>query len=289
MLAASTSYAASETKTWNVVLTKDNTLVMNTYFDTDSVAIVAQKAKDLDGILQSNEPLYLVIDSGGGSIEAGIELIQNLNSLNRPVHTVSLFSASMGFQTVQGVKGKRLLLPFGTLMSHKAYGGFRGEFPGQLDSRYGYYLRRVAALDNQVVKRTNGKHTAKSYASLIENEYWCDGADCITQGFGDGLANVSCDKSLSGTRVESEKFIFMGMAVEIQLIMSACPVITGVLDYKVLIDGEPLFKKERQENTYYYESRTSKISKDDMDRLNQKIKTIVDQRTNTSKREIIKY
>ncbi len=275
---------------YKVTLTKDNVLVMNTDFNSTSVAKLAAKAKEMDSILPTKEPLYLVLDSPGGSIDAGIELIENLNNLNRPIHTLTLFSASMGFQTVQGVKrGHRLITSAGTLMSHKARGGFSGEFPGQLDSRYSYYLKRVTNLDKGVVARTKGKHTMQSYAALIENEYWCDGQDCINQGFADMVVNASCDKSLSGTKVESERFVFMGMPIELQLIMSACPVITGIIDYKVLVGGENLFKNEKEAEATRWSSNLEKIPKDRMGELQDRIQEIISKRTVNSKRNVIKY
>lgn len=241
VLASTTAFAAESKK---VTLTKDNVIVMDDYYDSEVVANLAKKAQDMDARLPSDEPMYLILDTGGGSIEAGIELIENLNNLNRKVHTISLFAASMGFQTVEGVKGERLLPSNGTLMSHKARGEFYGEFPGQLDSRYTHYLKRVGRLDKQVVARTNGKHDDKSYAALIENEYWCDGQDCIDQGLADRVVNVSCDASLEGTHTKSwARFIYMGHVIEIIDTMSNCPTITGALSYQIYIDGEPLFEQ----------------------------------------------
>lgn len=224
------------------VLTKDNSINMNDYFSGESVANLNQQMKDLDSKLPTGEPLCLVLNSGGGSIEAGIEGIQNSNTLNRPVHTVTLFAASMGFQTVQGISGLRLITKNGTLMSHKARGFFYGEFPGQLDSRYSHYLKRVTRLDQDVVARTNGKHTAESYARLIENEYWCDGADCIAEGMADRVINPSCDQSLSGQHTRLyDRWLYMGHVIEIVDTMSNCPLITEPLNYNIFIDGEPLF------------------------------------------------
>ena len=240
-----------------VVLTKDNVVVMNDYFNGETVAQVAQRAKEMDAKLPSNEPIYLVLDSGGGSIDAGIELIENLNNLNRPIKTVTLFAASMGFQTVQGVRGERLLTVNGTLMSHKARGLFYGEFPGQLDSRYAYYLKRVQRLDKVAVARSSGKHDDKSYAALIENEYWCDGEDCITQGFADRVVSPSCDSSLNGTHDKLyDRFVYMGHVIEIVDVYADCPLITGPLSWQVYIDGEPLFEQ------YKPKSGTNTNSKD---------------------------
>lgn len=261
---------ANATASQKITLTKDNVIVMNDYFYGESVSNLTQKAKELDAKLASKEPLYLILDSGGGSIEAGIELIGNLNALNRPVNTITLFAASMGFQTVQGLKGERIILRNGTLMSHKARGFFYGEFPGQLDSRYSHYLKRVARLDKDVVARTKGKHTDKSYANLIENEYWCDGDDCIQQGFADAVAEVACDQSLSGSYNKLyDRFVYMGHIIEIMDTYSNCPTITTPLSWNIFIDGEPLFSdvkklstpSEKKTSGYFYtETSTTAIA-----------------------------
>lgn len=234
---------AAMSATPQVVLTEDNTIWMNDYFESTTVAKTVARAKELDARLLSKEPIYLVVSSGGGSTDAGLELINNLKNLNRPVHTITDFAASMGFQTVQGL-GTRYILSTGTLMSHKARGGFWGEFPGQLDSRYGFWLKRVNEMDKIAVARTKGKHTLKSYKALIENEYWCQGQDCINEGFADKVVNASCDKSLTGTRQANEKFIWGGAAIELVWTFDKCPLNTGELDFEVYVNGKALFKRQ---------------------------------------------
>jgi ATP-dependent Clp protease protease subunit len=235
-----------------VTLSKDNMLVLNDPFEADTASKVAQAARELDAKSTSNEPIYLVLDTPGGSIGAGMELITNLNNLNRPVHTITIFSASMGFQTVQGVKGDRLMVEHGTLMSHKARGGVSGEFPGQLDSRYSWILSVVNDLDKKVAARTAGKHTTASYQALIENEYWCTPEHCANNGLIDGIADVKCDASLNGKHDKVvEQMAFAGITIQLVATLSDCPIITGPLEMNVLVNGKNVFKNDgpRQEFT----------------------------------------
>jgi|GEM_PF-2700896 len=279
-----------------IILTKDNSITINNVFDSEVVAQLTLAAKAMDARLPSGDPLYLVINSPGGSIDAGLELIENLSSMNRPVHSINVFSASMGFQTAQGL-GDRLVLKNGTLMSHKARGGFSGEFPGQLDSRYNYYLKRVTRMDEVAVSRSGGKLTLKSYRDLIENEYWCDGQDCVDQGLADRVVTASCDRSLEGTRNELlAEFFYMGRAVQIVAEQDNCPVNTNALRYKVLVDGEALFKdintkeekkseKEGWFGNYNSEPVKPRLTSEQLFEINQKVKESI---SNKTERKIIK-
>lgn len=259
IILALTSLVSAQETTKTIVLTKDNSIAFRDSFYDKSTAAAVTKALEMDALLPTSEPIYLVLDSGGGSIDWGLLMFENLKGLNRPIHTVTVFSASMAFQTVQNL-GKRYILSTGTLMSHKARGGFYGEFPGQLDSRYAHYLKRVTALDVIAAKRAG--ITLKKYQAMIENEYWCDGADCVKDNFADEVIDAKCDKSLAGTTTAlADKLFFFDATIEIYLTTSDCPLNTGILDFDVKINGmsmshstdmygaSPQFKLKLQEIT----------------------------------------
>lgn len=222
-LAANSTSAVLPDKAQAVVtLTESNVLSLNNEVNADTMAALMSKALELDSKVKSNDPLYLVLYTPGGDIQAGLEAIEFLNSLNRPVHTVTIFSASMGFQMVQGL-GNRYITHFGTLMAHKAKGSFQGEFPGQLDSRYNYYLKKLGELDRITASKSRGKLTVDSFKALYENEYWIDGFDAVDAGLADGEVIVKCDQSLNGTHDDTIEFFGM----KITLVFSNCPMITS--------------------------------------------------------------
>lgn len=216
-----------------IVLSKDNTLILDAEIDGESVSKVLVRARELDAANKSGYPIRLFLNTPGGSIQDGLELFEGLKSINRPVDTITLFAASMGFQTVQNL-GRRYILGNGVLMSHKARGGFQGEFGdgfSQLDSRYALWMDRILAMDSMTVKRTNGKQTLKSYRAQYENELWMTGAKAVSLGYADEVVTVRCDKTLSGTHDQS----FYSLGMEIRLSFSDCPIITYPVSVEVVL------------------------------------------------------
>lgn len=235
-----TSFAATK-----IVLSQNNHVLLHGAVTGSSVAPVMIRLQELDN--NTKAPLYLVLNTPGGSIFDGLELITFAKSIRRPVHTINIFSASMGFQIAQQL-GNRYVTEFGELMSHKARGGIEGEFPGQLDSRYAHILTFINDMDAHTVARTKGKQTLKSYRDLYENEYWAKGSKAVADGFADDVVNVQCDASLNGTETRKTQF---GPFV-INLVFSKCPMITMPLD---IADARKPEEKVKILTQYRQESR----------------------------------
>ena len=265
----------------NIVLTSSNTVSFNNYYEERTVTLAIEKIRKLDSTLPSGDPIYLVINSGGGSIEDGLQLISVLQNMNRKVHTITLFSASMGFQTVQGL-GTRYIIDSGVLMSHKAWGFFYGEFPGQVDSRYTHWLSRVKRLDEVAAKRS--RMSLSTYRNLTENEYWCEGKQCVDKGVADKVAKVRCDNTLTGSYTDTEKFIYSGLPIEIVYNFSNCPLQTGVLDWNVFVAGTPFFQRvtERKPDQFGYTDTTvvqPDLTKEERLKFEEILKSKVEERT----------
>ena len=219
----------------NLILTKDNLVILNSEINGESVAKTSSELLRLDrkaSAFGKQEPIYLYLYSPGGSIQDGLELFETTKGMKRPVSTVTMFAASMAFQLVQNL-GDRLILNNGTLMSHRAAGGFEGSFggqaPSQLDKRYSFWLQRLKEMDQQTVDRTNGKQTMESYLAQYANEMWITGQQSVKQGYADSIVTLSCDKSLDGN--DSHTANIMGMKVTYET--PKCPLITGLLNIKV--------------------------------------------------------
>lgn len=233
---AGTKSPKKEDSKKTIILNDKNTLMLMDQVDGNSVAEVISKAKELDKssfFSSKNEPIYLFIRSPGGSIQAGLEMIEALKGLSRPVHTITMFSASMAFQTVQQL-GQRYALKSSTFMSHMASGGFEGNFggkrPNQIDSRKNFWEDRLLEMDLKTVERTNGKQTIDSYQSAYTPELWMTGSQAVEKGYADALVNVKCDDSLSGSDVKTETLFGL---LEISYDQDKCPLNSAPMNVRV--------------------------------------------------------
>ncbi|MBT9316748.1 ATP-dependent Clp protease proteolytic subunit [Leptothoe spongobia] len=75
------------------------------------------------------KPIYLYINSPGGSVTAGLAIYDTMQYIKSEVVTICVgLAASMGsFLLCAGAKGKRLALPHSRIMIHQPLGGSRGQ------------------------------------------------------------------------------------------------------------------------------------------------------------------
>jgi ATP-dependent Clp protease protease subunit len=76
----------------------------------------------------NSKPIYLYINSPGGSVTAGMAIYDTMQHIKSDVVTICVgLAASMGaFLLAAGTKGKRLALPHSRIMIHQPLGGIQG-------------------------------------------------------------------------------------------------------------------------------------------------------------------
>jgi ATP-dependent Clp protease, protease subunit len=205
----------------SIVLTSNNTVVLNKPFTEESVQQVQQDAIKLSRKLKKTDTIHLFLNSPGGDISSGKLLIETLNSLPQKVDTITLFSASMSAMTVESLND-RYILPYGTIMMHPAFvQGMGGYVPGQLDSRVKALHQSLELLESKVASRMG--ITLKDYEKLVDHELWLEGQDAVDMKTVDKVVSVICDKSLDGTYKEHLQTFFGPVTVE----WSKCPLLTA--------------------------------------------------------------
>jgi ATP-dependent Clp protease protease subunit len=218
-IVCSTALAKNE----EIVLTKNNSVMFNQQVSNE---YASKKTLEVIKKAKAGIPLYLVLDTPGGSVTAGLAFIDAVKSLKVPVHTITIFAASMGYQFVQEL-GTRYIMPSGTLMSHRgAVGGLSGQVPGELNSRLNHIQAILSGMSARAAARIG--MDKKAYDDAIINELWVSGEDAVNAKHADKLANVQCDKALIEETYEQQLTTIFG---KVNIVFSKCPLISAPIDF----------------------------------------------------------
>lgn len=208
-----------------LTLSDSNTINFNSKFTSGFVAKkqIEAMSKCLANI---GSEINIVLYTPGGSVSAGQRFFDSLHALPCKFNTITLFSASMGYQTVQNL-GKRYIVPSGILMSHRAFvSGLAGEIDGELDSIVKLLKTNVNELDKIAAKRVGLE--LKDYKNLISDELWMTGQQAVDMKHADELILAKCDASLNGTYIDTVYTMFGPLDVE----FARCPIVTGILSIR---------------------------------------------------------
>lgn len=203
-------------------LTEANSINFNNKFDGQ---FVAQKQIEAANKCYNNEgsDIYVVLYTPGGSVQAGQLFFDTVNALPCNFHTITIFAASMGYQTVQNLKN-RYILPSGVLMSHRAsLSGVRGEIGGELDSIMDFFKQNVKELETTASTRVG--ITLEDYQKAISDELWMTGNQSVELNHADEVILAKCDKNFNGSYTQ----VFMSFFGAVEVEFSNCPLIVAPL------------------------------------------------------------
>ncbi len=203
-----------------IELNENNVINFNQDFNA---MFVAKKQVEAITLCSKNvgKDIYVALYSPGGSISAGQLFFDTLNALPCKFHTITIFSASMAYQTVQNL-GKRFIVPSGTLMSHRAQiGGLSGELGGELDQIMKLLKDNIKELETVASNRIG--ISLENYRKAISDELWLTAKESVKSNHADEIVLVKCDETLMKTTTETVSTFFGSFDVE----YSNCPIITA--------------------------------------------------------------
>lgn len=190
-------------------LNTSNTININSSISAQSVSQAISDIVELNNKrgLQSY-PLYIVMNSPGGSIMAGEDLITFANTI-RNIHTVCIFCASMAHAISQGIVGERLATLKNIMMAHRAKGTFSGQFEnGELESQLQLFKKIVRTMEQRNANRIG--ISLKAYKSNVINEWWSYGSQSKKLNIVDKLVSLICSKELINKKRSSTRMTILG-------------------------------------------------------------------------------
>lgn len=160
-----------------------------TYPDTITLygEVNKESAKDIINSIhekqnKTKKPLFLVIDSRGGEVYAGLQIIDAIKMSERPVVTVIVGSADSMAAWIFEYGSVRLMNEHATLMFHYISGGFMGPIPNSA-SELNYWLGIMADLNAQTAKRSGMK--LEELEAYEARELWLTAPDAIKHHLAD--------------------------------------------------------------------------------------------------------
>ena len=212
-------------QTSNIFLNNNNFVAMREVVTDSSVK---NTLTDLMKLVSKNDKnqfikeYYLFLDTPGGSVVAGNQLIDYLNYLNNSdikVNCIAKTAISMGFVILQSCPGERLALPSATLMQHQMSTIMAGNILN-LDSDMQYSKRLY---EKMLMKQSNRiGMEPKIFLEKTRDDWWLDGEMGLEHNVIDKLVSIGCSEDVLKKQIILEKHSLFGVT---KFKTSKCPIL----------------------------------------------------------------
>lgn len=166
-------------------LLMDRIIFVNGEVESNMANILTAQLLWLDQ--QSDKQINLYINSPGGSVIDGLQIIDTTKIINAPISTTCLgMAASMAAVILScGEKGQRFVLPHSRVMIHQASGGFNGRTE---DARTSYEQLLRCQKDVYEILAENMNITYEEIEKLcLTTDKWFIGEEAVKLGIVDEI------------------------------------------------------------------------------------------------------
>ncbi len=166
-------------------LLNDRIIFLGGGIDDHTANLIIAQLLYLDNI-DSKKDIHLYINSPGGSVTAGLAIIDTMNFIKSDVSTICVgIAASMGALILSsGKKGKRFTLPNSEVMIHQVMGGTEGQ-ASDIAINAKHILRTKDNLNKILAQNTNKKMEQVEKDS--DRDYWMTSDEAKKYGIIDDI------------------------------------------------------------------------------------------------------
>ena len=132
--------------------------------------------------------IYLYVNTPGGSVSAGLAIVDTMNFIKADVQTIVMgTAASMGtIIASSGTKGKRFMLPNAEYLIHQPMGGTGGGTQQTDMAIAAEHLLKTRIKLEKILADNSGK-TVKQIHKDAERDYWMSAEETLAYGFIDQI------------------------------------------------------------------------------------------------------
>lgn len=139
------------------------------------------------------EDICVYINSPGGSVQAGLAMVDTMNLISSDVSTVAVgMAASMGaIILMNGAKGKRRILPHSKVLIHQPLGGISGMIKANdLENTANNIIRTRDEL-YEIIRDCSGQDI-KKIAEDCNKDFVLNAKEALDYGIVDEIINRGC-------------------------------------------------------------------------------------------------
>jgi len=173
-------------------------------------------ARSIKKASREGKPVWILIDSPGGSVITGAQIVSAIESAGVEVNTVCLTICASMAAIIHQYGTNRYMVDRSILMFHEASGGVGGTVPqmlSQLTTMNRYIQKMIAHI------ATRAGLSFKDLDSKLASELWLDAEDSLKQKFSDGTLNVYYEEEKAVNPPEKGLFPLFGTATKVKIEM----------------------------------------------------------------------
>jgi len=147
-------------------------------------------AVEISSKSSSEEPLYVLINSPGGSILAGEQILSAIESSKSPVYTVCIGVCASMAAIISQYGKERYGVDRSVLMFHDAAGGVQGYLP-HMTSLIEMLNKKIDKMDSFIARRAG--LSLDAFKAEQSKNIWIDSEDAVRRNFLDSLVSLNQD------------------------------------------------------------------------------------------------
>lgn len=173
----------------------DRVLMITEPVDDHMMGIIVSQLLYLEAE-DSEEPIHMYISSPGGSVMAGLAILDTMQLISAPVHTYAMgMVASMAAILFScGEKGHRYIMPNAEVMIHQPLGGTSGQ-ASDIEIQAKHILNLKKRL-YKILSQATGKHV-KTIEKESDRDNYFEADEAIKFGLADKVLESITKKDVS--------------------------------------------------------------------------------------------